>query len=78
MKKSSVCPKCDSGEMIQGFLPEFTHTAVFVTGWQEGNPKKSLWTRTKASPRKTMPVGAFRCNRCGYLEFFANPDFAAK
>jgi hypothetical protein len=78
MKKSSACPKCDSGQMIQGFIPDISHPAAFVPGWQEGEPKKNFWTRVKVFPEAAIPIGTFRCNRCGFLEFYANSDFAAK
>ncbi len=71
------CPKC-SGNMLQGFLPDFySHGALFVGSWMEGEPKKSFWTRTQ--PREGgVPIGAFRCQNCGFLEFYADQKFAAK
>lgn len=71
------CPKC-KGEMVQGFVPDFTHQHALVQAWHEGKPKKSFWRRTKAHPTEGLPVGAFRCERCGYLEFYADPKFAAQ
>jgi hypothetical protein len=72
-----VCPKC-KGEMVQGFVPDYSHASIFVGSWQEGQPKKSFWTVDKAPLAKGIPIGAFRCTQCGFLEFYADPDFAAQ
>ena len=77
MIKPSKCPKCEEA-MVQGFIPDFFHhSASGVGGWHEGAPKASFWTGTKASLSEGMPVGAFRCNRCGFLELYAGKEFAA-
>lgn len=71
------CPKC-SGGMVQGFVPDFTHAHALVENWHEGQPKKSFWRRTKAPVDGGIPIGAFRCQTCGYLEFYADPTFGAE
>ena len=71
------CPKC-KGEMVQGFVPDYTQSSYFVVAWHAGQPKKSFWTRTKAPPAQGVPIGAFRCQKCGFLEFYADPKFAAQ
>lgn len=77
MKKPNICPKCE-GTMVQGFIPDFfQHSASGVVGWQESAPKSSFWTGTNASRKQGIPVGAFRCDRCGFLELYANKEFAA-
>jgi predicted nucleic-acid-binding Zn-ribbon protein len=77
MSKPSICPKCE-GAMVQGFVPDFhQHSANRVGGWHEGPPKKSFWTGTKVERSEGIPIGAFRCNRCGFLELYANKEFAA-
>lgn len=70
------CPKC-KGEMNQGFVLDLTYGAQGVSHWAEGIPEKSFWTGTK-SPDRKFPIGAFRCVGCGYLEFYARHEFAAK
>jgi hypothetical protein len=77
MTNPTKCPKCE-GPMVQGYIPDFFHhSASGVGGWQEGPPKKSIWKGTKASLSGGVPIGAFRCKGCGFLEFYANPEFAA-
>ena len=70
------CPKCN-GEMVQGFVPDYSHGAVLVGRWLEGQPRKSFWTNTKAPYKEGTPIGAFRCQKCGFLELYSDPKFAA-
>jgi C4-type Zn-finger protein len=75
-KTNSKCPKCN-GEMVQGFVPDYSHSAALVGRWLEGHPQKSFWNRTKAPYNEGVPIGAFRCQKCGFLEFYSDPKFAA-
>ena len=75
--KPNPCPKC-GGEMIQGFVPDFSHGAIFVGAWHAGQPKKSFWTKTKNPSPGGLPIGAFRCQKCGFLEFYSDESFAAE
>ena len=70
------CPKCD-GQMAQGFIPDHIPGGRFVGAWHEGQPEKSFWVHTKASDSGGLPIGAFRCKACGYLELYAHNRFAA-
>jgi len=73
---SSRCPKCQ-GSMIQGFVLDHTYGGQSLSSWGQGEPTKSFWTGIKAS-HSTVPIGAFRCERCGFLEFYARHKFAAQ
>lgn len=64
--------------MVQGFVPDYAPGGPVVESWQKGPPKKAFWTRTKAPLTEGIPIGAFRCVKCGYLEFYANVNFVAK
>jgi hypothetical protein len=72
--KPQLCPKCQ-GEMVQGFVADFTHGWVLVSTWVEGPPEKSFWSGTKAPKEKCLPIGTFRCAACGYLESYAQAEF---
>jgi hypothetical protein len=72
------CPKCNC-EMVQGFTVDFRGGGErVVTNWIEGPPEKIFWQKTKVPPDKCIPVGTFRCSGCGFLESYAQPEFAAK
>ena len=75
MSQISKCPKC-KGEMIQGIVPDFGYGAVFGTSWREGPPKKRFLGGIKVPARKGIPIATFRCNECGYLEFYSKDEFA--
>ena len=75
---ASVCPKC-GGEMCQGFILDLAHGAQrVVSQWVPGVPEKSFWMTTKLPDEGLVPVAAFRCGGCGFLEHYARDEFAAK
>jgi hypothetical protein len=76
-EEKMTCPKCQ-GRMLQGFVPDYSHASIFVGSWQAGKPKKSFWTVAKAPRADGVPIGAFRCEKCGFLEFYSDPRFAAE
>ena len=64
-----VCPKC-GGEMEEGFVldnPSDGHQS----GWVEGAPEGSRWTGIKMKGKVQLPVVAYRCQLCGFLESYA-------
>jgi len=80
--------KCD-GIMQQGFVADVTHGAVYVSEWVSGPPeKKFFWDGVKRpnwftesfsnEPKKRIPIGAFRCESCGFLEVYSRDEFAAQ
>jgi hypothetical protein len=76
-KEELQCPKC-KGQMVQGFVPDNTYGGITVGRWFSGPPKKSFWTDTKQPTTESAPIGAFRCQKCGFLEFYADVKFAAQ
>ena len=74
----SRCPKCD-GEMEQGFVLDEIPGGQIASRWAGGIPRTSFWTGVKAVPaNEVIPVGAFRCASCGYLELYARSEFAPR
>ncbi len=71
------CPKC-TNEMVQGFVLDHMHHGQRVMQWAEGAPEKSFWSGGTKSPESKIPIGAFRCRRCGYLEFYARAEFESR
>lgn len=72
-----TCPKCN-GYMVRGFLPDQSQGATFVATWYPGEPEKSFWTATKRDRSLGVPVGAFLCEKCGFLELYAGTSLAAR
>lgn len=75
--KKLACPRC-SGAMEGGYLsPQlvgkpFKQTNVMPVSWHKGVVKWSMWLGYR-SRSKGLPLRAFRCERCGYVEFYCDP-----
>ena len=59
------CPKCN-GRMEQGFILDKGLNKQYVSRWAAGQPEKSFFTGV--ADTQAIPIGAFRCSSCGYLE----------
>ena len=61
--------------MHEGFVLDRGHgNAIGVSKWVEGEPEKSFWTGYKTKDREKFEISTYRCERCGYLESYAqNP-----
>jgi hypothetical protein len=58
--------------MEPGFVADKGHYSVpDVQKWVEGRPERSFWSGLKLKDRDVLPVSTYRCERCGYLEFYA-------
>jgi hypothetical protein len=64
--------------MEQGFVLDNTYGARVVSQWAAGAPVKSFWVGTKPPDDKLVPIGAYRCASCGFLELYARQEFAPK
>lgn len=71
------CPKCQE-QMVQGFVLDHTYGGVDLGAWIEGPPKWSFWSGIQFRGHTKIPIAAFRCQGCGFLEFYAREEFAAK
>jgi hypothetical protein len=64
------CIRCQ-GPLEPGFIADFQHSCQMLPSeWIAGNPQSSFWTGTWTGDRR-LPIQAFRCRHCGYLEFWA-------
>lgn len=72
---SPTCPKCQD-DLVQGFVPDTVLGETKVSVWSEGAPRKSFWRGTSGRQEERIPIGAFRCSHCGYLELYARGEFA--
>jgi hypothetical protein len=41
-------------------------------------PGSTGLVRTECDDAGIVPIGAFRCTQCGYLEYYARPEFGSK
>ena len=68
------CPDCES-VMDDGFLPEVIYGANIQTHWHSGvvEQKKRLGMDNgiKVDARKTLPITACRCPKCGLVRLYA-------
>jgi hypothetical protein len=64
--------------MDRGFVLDNTHGGRHVTQWAAGAPRKSFWVGTKLPEEALVPMGAYRCSSCGYVEFYARQEFAPR
>jgi predicted nucleic-acid-binding Zn-ribbon protein len=71
------CPKCN-GRMEQGFILDKGLNAQYISRWAAGQPENSFFTVTKVSESQAIPIGAFRCSSCGYLESYARYEFSPR
>ena len=69
------CPRCRNGRMTEGFVLDRGHGSMKkIQEWVEGEPVKSFWLGVKTSGREALEITTYRCDRCGYLESYAqNP-----
>ena len=66
------CLRCH-GPMEAGFVLDYKHANERqVQNWVEGEPVKSFWTGLKIKGREQHKVLTYRCERCGFLESYAN------
>jgi hypothetical protein len=56
--KQLDCPKCQ-GEMMRGFIADFSHSQILVSNWIEGAPEWSFWLGTKAPKERRIPIATF-------------------
>jgi predicted nucleic-acid-binding Zn-ribbon protein len=65
------CPKCQK-TMERGHVPDVGHGQVVVPGWTQGAPERQrFFGGIKYRPKEQLPLSAFRCPGCGYVEFYA-------
>jgi hypothetical protein len=63
--------------MIQGWVTDLGHGLITMGKWHAGQPRASFWFGTKANVRSGLPLGAFRCEACGFVEFYADAAYEA-
>jgi Domain of unknown function (DUF6487) len=71
MAEEHTCPKC-RGRMEEGYVPDWTNSQILQSRWFPGQPEPGLWgLKGVSGSEKGIPVTAYRCAECGYLEAYA-------
>ncbi len=70
---SPRCPKCQK-TMELGHIPDQGHGHVNQAGWSRGEPERQrFFGGIKFRAKEQLPLTAFRCPSCGYVELYAPP-----
>ena len=70
MRGPTQCPKCQ-GSMSEGVIAEKGDAQWLVASFLPGAPQVSRWFGLKVRKQDLLPISAWRCARCGYLESYA-------
>ena len=72
MTDSHVCPKC-KGTMHSGFVANAAHGQMLQSSWSPGEPESRRYIGgVKVKRDEQVPMTAWRCTDCGYVEFYAS------
>ena len=71
---SPRCTKCQ-GDMAEGWIPETDNGIIRRVSWAAGAPTpRRVFGGFNSPPEgQSLPVTAYHCVRCGFLEFYARP-----
>jgi hypothetical protein len=69
--RSLSCPRC-GGSMEQGYILDESYGKIGPQKWVGGAPEFSIWTGLKLRGKQRLPVTAYRCRQCGFLESYAD------
>jgi len=66
--------------MKLGFVPDYLHGYGMVDPsiWVEGKLERTFWGALKTKGRKVHYVNAYRCELCGLIKLYADPNPASE
>lgn len=65
------CPKCQK-TMEEGHVPDIGYGQATQSGWAHGSPERlRFFGGIKVKKKEQMPISAYRCPGCGYVELYA-------
>ena len=68
---SHECPKCQR-KMEPGHIPDMGHGIILQSSWTQGPPERRRYLGgIKYNKKAQVPIIAYRCTRCGYVELYA-------
>ena len=65
-----ACPRCN-GSLEPGYLLDEGYAKRGPIKWIEGPPTFGMWGGLRLGGRRRIDVATYRCDRCGYLESYA-------
>jgi len=57
--------------MQEGYILDVVHGGVLPSIWVEGKPENSSWSGLKIEGKTKYLISAYRCEKCGFLKFYA-------
>ena len=61
--------------MDRGHVPDAAHGMVLMSSWAPGVPEvRRFFGGIKYSEDELIPLDAYRCSKCGYVELYARRD----
>lgn len=68
---STLCPKCGAGSMTHGCLLDQSGAFETISHWVPGVPRGAGKLAPTTPQIRRLPVLAYRCEKCGFLELYA-------
>ena len=71
--REPACGRCGIA-LERGFVLDTTYGGFTNAKWVEGAPRKGFWMMgfLLLSGRRRIPVVAYRCPQCGWLDLYAH------
>ena len=70
----ATCPKCGKA-MQRGHLPDVAHGQVLQGTWASGDPEpRTFIGGIKWKRKEQVPLTAYRCTSCGFVELYARAE----
>jgi hypothetical protein len=57
--------------MQRGYLPDYARNTVVIASWAPGEPEAGWLFGGIKRAEDAIPLTAYRCSKCGYVEFYA-------
>lgn len=65
------CPKCQK-TMEEGHVPDIGRNGATRSVWLHGQAEpRAFWGGIKFKKKEQIPLTAYRCPSCGYVELYA-------
>ena len=65
------CPKCAT-LMEEGHVPDVAHSQVLESSWAPGEAqRRRFFWGIRYDRDELIPMSAYRCPTCGYVELYA-------